>query len=587
MISIMKAEEYAHSIAKICNEYDIPSKISVIRDFVIESLENKSKIAELMGLTEENNFRKHYPVALKDSDIFMWCESIEYKIKYLLEQQYLNLPVRCPSPAIKFEWEKNTVSYGKTTIKITKLIMKIYERYEKKLMNLDDIRVFELIINELDILADCFGLKNDTYVKFDLNSNKLARIFDFIKNENGYAIFSINPVDMLTASYNTTFSSCFRPDGEYSASVLSMIRDSYTAILYAIKSQDYGSHIPKKYGRRWVHFGKTYKVVEFSKRYGTLSLETSEMIKNDIFDNMGTDGEPIDEEISLFSDTYAGGVDIFADESDTIVFADINCGYGELPYSVRIEPAIPVCLHCGSEGIDDNGTWCCRKCLNEHICFVCGKYGKHTLLDAFGGVCDHCLDVHFDYCDGCETYHNKNEYFTMYDFPGVGDVCLTWLTANGYNVCGKCSSIKPNSQLDKFPLLVTGCNTVLCKDCQEDEVVICDDCGEKHHKENMVFNIYETGDNICVGCSLLRMPYKGCSVCDSGSFRLKRVDQRHDQHEDTHFFIAISSLGFSYRLLYTGRIAEVICSNCQTEVHYDLSNGAKKVGERRFNSTII
>lgn len=587
MISEKKALEYAGHIMNICDEHNIPTLKSTVRDFVIESLEKKSRIAGLMGLTEENNFRRYYPISLKDSDIFIWCEALQTNMKYLLEQEYLNFPICCPRRWIEFDWEKNTVTYKNTTVKITKLLMKMQEKYSKGEMDETDTATFDRILNELAILADCFGVIIMDYKK-QIDQNGLARIFDFLKNENGYAIFSINPVDIMTASYNTTFSSCFRPNGEYGASVLSMARDSYTATLYTIKNQNPDDIILKKYGRRWIHFSKFFDIVEFSRRYGVISPETTEKVKNDIFGRMGKKGVCVDRDISLFSTCNAGcGLDIFVDEDDIEIFADETFGYMGLPESTRIEPVTPICLHCGSMEVGDNSKWVCHECFECYICYVCGRYGEHTLLDVFGGVCDHCLDVHFDYCDGCETYHNKNEYFTMYDFPGVGDVCLTWLTANGYNVCGKCSSIKPNSQLDKFPLLVTGCNTVLCKDCQEDEVVICDDCGEKHHKENMIFNIYETGDNICVGCSLLRMPYKGCSVCGSGSFRLKRVDQRHDQHEDTHFFIAISSLGFSYRLLYTGRIAEVICSNCQTEVHYDLSNGAKKVGERRFNSTII
>ena len=578
MISMDKALEYTDSIMKVCDENKIPSLKSTVRDFVIEALEAKSRIANLMELTEENNFRRYYEISLKDSDVFIWCEALQNNMKYLLEQEYLNFPICCPRCFIKFDWEKNTATYQNTTVKITKLLMKMQEKYNKCTMDGRDAAIFERVLNELSILADCFGvtvMEDGSHI----DQNGLARVFDFLKNENGYAIFSVNPVDIITASYNTTFSSCFRPNGEFGASVLSMARDKYTAVLYTMKQQNPNNILLKKYGRRWIHFDQFFEVVEFSRRYGVISPETTDMVKDDIFRRMGKTGLCVDYNQTLFSTCNAGsGIDIFVDENDTEIFVDKYHEYWGLPDNIRIEPATPVCLHCGSLGVDDNSKWICHECFECYICYICGEYGEHIIVGSFGGVCDKCLSSEFLYCDGCEQYHAISATPTLYHLHEVGEVCSFWLHENGYGICNVCDEIIRITHANTFPVLTNGRKYYVCESCQEGSLMTCDDCGEKHISKNMVFDIYETGENVCHRCSLARVPHKNCPVCGAGGFILKRVDDTPDEHEDTHFFAIVEGVpGSFYRCIFTGKIAELTCPNCKAEIHYDLSDGGKRI----------
>ena len=270
---------------------------------------------------------------------------------------------------------------------------------------------------------------------------------------NETLVFSWNPMDYLTMSFGTNWTSCHSIDkfnrhgygcrGEYggckSSGVLSYMLDQTSVILYTIKKDEDDGTVPL-----W-NLGKvTRQMFHIDFNTGKLIVQ-GRLYPNDQSDaGMCTDIKIYQPYREIVQRIVSQAFDIpnlwKKNEKGTSACCDVIDTYGthypdyehygncnvskhtSLDDNDHIHIIVghdPICPSCGNEHDEDE--WCtCEDCRDgeRHTCADCGRYADEDDLhwvENYGYCCENCCS----YCD----YHDEWERADMTYITGYGSVC--------------------------------------------------------------------------------------------------------------------------------------------------------------------
>jgi hypothetical protein len=223
------------------------------------------------------------------------------------------------------------VSVGKNVYKISKLINQHQEMFEYFL--------------------------NQAFEKYQIKS--LAQLIDIVKNENKVIFISTNPLDILTCSYNASFTSCFRPRGQYATATLMLAQSYHTGIAY-ISDKDKPEY---KHGRCFFHVNCDEPIFQIGKGYPEQKFQRAQkiMVRQFIM-------KKLDEFFGKEHDWLIKSANILDKRTEVgrLYYYDDNQQVGadrELwnYHLSTFEFDEPECIYCGG-WIDESHTWLCDDC---------------------------------------------------------------------------------------------------------------------------------------------------------------------------------------------------------------------------------
>ena len=460
MISKEKTNEYASEIAEICRDYNMDYSLQVMNQIIKSSVKAKANINKLFNLTEDNDFRLIRTI--RDSDLENLLQKLEKQIAFLFAYEWdWDVPIE----SFKFDWVNNRVVVKKQEMKISKLLGKITSG--------------EILNNSQKVASIEIGLKRIyQYLNFNwccLNCVDIARLFEFIKNVNFDFIISTNPVDIMTASYHCSFSSCYKPRGEYSNSVQSFLLDPYTAITYITK---HNAPNLKKIGRAWIHMLLPERVFELSKFYGTYPHILERYMRN-IFEDIAGVCLKYDMNRTIFSDVLHG---VYIDDTDTIVYWDSTHPSNDNTSHAQVEPFSPICLACGDEH-SHSPSWNCTACDNVEQCADCGEINDIDLMEYDVDnrlICNNCIENDYFFCNECGYFFSNDvESFNVYDEI----MCENCFNDSQYIICSDCGDIIDTNtdehyQLSDYNARPSQYIDIVCKTCASEYIIECPLCND-------------------------------------------------------------------------------------------------------------
>lgn len=489
MISEEKRNEYMDEITNICCDHNIDYDTGIVAQAIETSVFAKENINKLFNLTEDNDFRSIRTI--RDHDLEKLLYRLEKKLAFLFADEWgWNIPVE----NFVFDWTDNKVTVKKQEMKISKLLNKVTSGE---------------IGNNRTMVAEVDGSLESIYRYLNLswcciNCVNVARLFEFIKNINFDFVISTNPVDIMTASYDCSFSSCYKPRGEYCNSVQSFLLDPYTAITFTTK---HNTPSLKKMGRAWIHMLLPERVYELSKFYGTYPRILEKHMRS-IFEDIADMDLIRSENSSIFSDELHG---IFIDNTGTTVFWDSSHPDNSVTKYKQIEPYAPVCFACG-EMHDNSRSWVCFECDNVAECSECGEmcFIDNMGCDSIGrNICIDCLDSDYYFCDRCcENISNEVENIDVY-----GEIwCINCFSESGYILCECCESIIDTNiepyyyLLSEYNIHVSNGADIACESCAFDYLIQCPLCDEIVAQDNFDYDF-----GCCYDC--IYEHYIECTKC--------------------------------------------------------------------------
>jgi hypothetical protein len=175
---------------------------------------------------------------------------------------------------------------------------------------------------------------------------------DQCKNSSRVIIISSNPLDIMRASSNTTFSSCYRVDGEYFNGTMTSALSPNTLIASIEDSNAPGYKI----GRSWVYLNESMVIV--GRRYGSIydpqCNTIGEYVCDKVNDSCKWKLRP-ELKISHVMETRGPG---YLDNSYGDVYLKNNRNLGPI-----IMPE-SMCLYCGQMHGNYGMLGVCRECAN-------------------------------------------------------------------------------------------------------------------------------------------------------------------------------------------------------------------------------
>ncbi len=303
-----------------------------LRKFLLQSFEAKQKINSVLGITEENEYKINIP-----------CEAgVDERFTSFLEALCAIQKKKTGAP-----WsisDSKTLKSKGNTFKVTRLLTK--EVY-KQLIDFPQFR---------DVLGDTliFNCCCPECLGTDEALTKMVAKFgvwygDQTKGDERVIVLSSNPLDLLRASTNTSFSSCYRVDGEYFNGTITNALSPNTIIasIESIKTPGY------KIGRSWVYFSDQLIIV--GRKYGGIYDQHTKSIADHIEGKIGG-GDWIGKQHSRIKDMIKTNGPGYLDNE-----------YGEV-YSRKSWDAVPIvlpqamCLYCGTSHNGYGSKGVCREC---------------------------------------------------------------------------------------------------------------------------------------------------------------------------------------------------------------------------------
>lgn len=217
-------------------------------------------------------------------------------------------------------------------------------------------------------------------------------------------------VEMLGASENCGWSSCFRIEGEYHQGAIGCARTSSVLMAYEVRDKYENDVITNKLSRAWVLFDEEAKVLKVPTLYSSTNGREAIRISlaNKLADMLWTTERPNSKgahlEIEHNGNFYEDG-------------GSVRCKNEEdNSAALFIE-----------EGMTPDGYDCCDGYFQEgEYCECCdyrqpdGMYVDSTDI----WVCDGCLDEYYHSCDSCGTTHHMDDMTTPDDGRTVCESCL-------------------------------------------------------------------------------------------------------------------------------------------------------------------
>ena len=316
-------------------------------------------------------------------------------------------------------------------------------------------------------------------------------------------VVSINPLDMLLASEHTTgWSSCHALDESRTAGALAYTLDSASAVAYAYtytKTEGLtGQTLPIKAWRQMVFFDLDTHAAVTSRQYpedGIWYSETVERVLGEMVCKLGGGGVPKTIPYREGGHTRLCGYSRqgpwhYYDDLQSVVKLEgvstrplVSPGVVELP-----------CVKCGRKRTDS--------VADSLLCYLCGDYGApcadcgnicmrdsdETSWYNHDAYCRNCWENNFSTCGRCGEPVPDDDVF-----EGDGEHLCERCFDRNYEVCEVC-----NGATHRDNVVVDSEGTSYCRDCAEELLYMCDECGE-HYRERGIVQL-RTG-TFCCDCA--------------------------------------------------------------------------------------
>ena len=352
-------------------------------------------------------------------------------------------------------WEHGLIRYLQS--------LTAYEFYSNSLENDYYVNNSKKIQKGTKIVKSFKYFIEDKKLLFDIQ-NKASVMIQENKVE-GYLVFSVHPLDFLSASENCfNWRSCHALDGDYRTGNLSYMCDSSTVVCYLradeeVKLPHFPETVPwnNKKWRMLLHFNTDFDVVFAGRQYPFTSPGALEIVRKAMVDNLfqlpeyywGTNkdrwshwhndyisefkySEHLEDDSSIAEDTYAvikHGIwninKIIKDANNSKHFNDLtrsSCylkpyymfekAYG-VPSKLKFEIGAEItCLRCGEKTIDGYDSMMCPECEclygnsdseEYRTCDCCGIrfYDRNGHWVGDDYVCHNCYENQCFECEEC------------------------------------------------------------------------------------------------------------------------------------------------------------------------------------------
>lgn len=342
-IKIMKDIAYFLFTAKISRNF--------LHEFLVKSFEAKKHINELIGANEDNEYRVHVPL------------NEEYTNRLFLK--FANVVAEWLNNAIKNEANVKGESLEELPlfeVKNAKILLhrnnehKLTRKITRRFFidNKENTIVLEMV--KMSSVLTPAGITNPRIQDVYDYSEDLERKFpiwygDQLNGNKRVLVLSTNPYDILRASSNTSFSSCYRVDGEYWNGCITSALSPNTAILSVEDAKNPGYKI----GRSWVYWKEDLIVV--GREYGSIYNDHVSSVVKFLASKMGWDhfdfmpGYKINTTVETLGPAYL----------------DKGYGYcyGNKWDGAKITLPPSMCLYCGGTNKKNSSLGVCDTCRNS------------------------------------------------------------------------------------------------------------------------------------------------------------------------------------------------------------------------------
>lgn len=431
---------------------------SVVKDWIIKSLQTKEDLCEILGLTEGNDFTLTFPVEMTEEEVRDFYPYLASLVREKVQEK----------------------GAGMFSLKENKVILRSGETKLTRFLNPTKVEIPEFVLQEL----------------------QCARVEDFLPrlgelgNRSDRELFiTANPAEFLKATYNCSYHSCFRYGGEWFSSTVALALDNFTLLSGQWRTDRY------KIGRAWMYVLPGFPVILHQKSYG----EFSNLLRKDL-------RMKIEERIDLshgekyhpsnWKVVHEKNVDHSGDDD---IYFDNFCSFarkeGTELHQVCLDFAGAVCLSCGSS-IDNHYTSQCNSCRDpKFTCTDCGdSFDEDDVYYIDGDY--YCYNCSF-YCTSCENRCIGEHYGTV-DRTVCGDCYEQY-----YSCCEKCG--KSYCSEDTYEVIGEWGTEYVCEHCRDYHYTECDECEEYFY--GGVEEI--AGRSLCTSCRDKLVADGELFVCDS------------------------------------------------------------------------
>ncbi len=413
-----------------------------------EAFTNKRDINAVLGLNEQNAFRCEIPIAP--------CQENFSTLYPKTSELFGKLADGKAHDVIQ-----NTISIGKNqNMRFTRYLAQNKAKVEDLKPFYEHTVCEELSIKTLDDLS----------------------IFrDKIKAKR--CVISTNPFDFMTASQDSSFSSCYGFDGEYFNSTLALCRQAQAAMVFL-----YDKDIAHKIGRAWVYLFPEQRKFIMLEPYGSFyeaeQKGVREAIEQKLSDHFGLENRWKKSVIDRYENHSGAQSPVYFDASNVTFVCHINADEEHEP----IDLPEARCLYCGTR-TDNAKNASCDDCVSDYTCEDCGHGVSSDDVRSYDGYnyCDDCFCDRYFYCNYCDEHYPNNEAKYV----------------DGHGSC--------------------------CNDCYDEKFVRCEECDKDISKKSGLYYVSDiTEDTYCEDCYHDR--FTRCYHCDDETELSDAVEHEHESY---------------------------------------------------------
>lgn len=351
--------------------------------------------------------------------------------------------------------------------------------------------------NRLNELKDGIGQK----VCEELNIKSLGEIANFRdKIKPKKCVISTNPLDFITASENSSYSSCYSFGGAYFNSTIALCRSPQAAIIYV-----YDDDQNRKIGRSWAYLFPEAKKFIMLKSYGSFYEGERKIVREFIEEKLSQHFQIQNlwkKQVFEHYSNYEGHGDPVYFDSGNVTFvrhitADQEQEHIDLPKAL--------CLACGGNTSNAQGATC-EDCESpKYHCCSCESLLDEDDVYSYNGddYCEECFHDNYFYCDCCGDDHsNEQEHYVESEGRSYCDYCFS----RYFHHCTQCDEVLNQNKGNYY---TSDDGEVYCEDCYHELFVRCEHCdSETERKDATEIN----NEYYCPDC--VEELFVQCADCD-------------------------------------------------------------------------
>ena len=410
---------------------------------IIDEVEIPRSLRRMFGYIYnlKQEMERHLPALIREEDVIVtkdvmklqeYLKSVKYSYPKILEENKLGEG--------RSKLSKDITAIHKKAKALASLLRDNYDKVKGFTLQ----RPYERIYNEAsNVVSEALETTLEALQEHQSKKGgKSVRTFYITENV----------VEMLGASENCGWSSCFRIEGEYHQGAIGMARTPSAFMAYEIRKES-EDIIVNKLSRAWVLFSEDAEVLKVPTLYTSTSNHEGvrKMLANKIADMMWAN-RPSSKGSELVV-VHEGN--FYEDSGST------RCKHTEGKGRVRVGLGmLPDGENCSSGYFTGEDQCSCEDCGER------GHEDEFTWIDSIDAyVCDSCFSDNYGRCEECDTAYHQNN------------------------------------------ITHTGDSTIVCDNCLGDSYHEALETGEYHHTDGMVYldyrDAYTLIDNatICEYCS--------------------------------------------------------------------------------------